>query len=290
MSKKYRIREPVINRWDVVDAGDNPGARILLFKNQGGQNENKVDNNNNSKRKGDEDTMTLKEILEKMSKGEALSKEEQDFLKSDLDAKANELDVLKEDNDAKASQIEEINKKFATVESELTKLKKDKPEDEEDPEETLKKADPKVQEEFNKMKERLEKSEQKSSETEQRLQKMEEDTQKEKMLIKAKSLEGLEGKPEEIAELLHKISKAVPEDYPALEKLLEGVNKKIAESGLFKAVGSSEEGAGKDNEQKIEKKVAELRKTKPDLTYEQAYEQILDDNPDLYTTEDQKGV
>jgi len=283
---KYRIREPVLNRWDVVDAGDNPGAKILLFKNQGGLNDNKVDNANNSTRKGDEDTMTLQEILEKMSKGEALNQEEQDFIKSDLDAKANELDVLKEDNEAKASQIDEIQKKLTNVESELTKLKKDKPEEDSKPEDILKKADPKVQEQFQKMKERLEKAEQTNSATVEKLQKMEDDRQREKMLTKAKSLEGIEGTPEDLADLLHKIAKAAPEDFGKLEEILEGLNKKIVESDLFKTVGSSEEGVGKDNEQKIAKKVAELRKDKPELTYEQAYDEVLNDNPDLYPTEE----
>jgi len=277
---KYRIRQPVINKWAVVDAGDNPEAKIVLFKRQGGPLNKDVDNNNSSNKKGDETIMTLNEILSKMEKGEALTKEEQAFVKSETEAQANEINTLKEAGEAKDTELSDVKKSLDEAKAKIEK--KDPPK----PEEILEKAAPEVKEEFKKMQDRLEKSEKLNTESSERLQKVEDGIQKEKYLAKAKTLTGIEGKPAEVGELLQKIAKSSPEDYPEVEKLLESASKRITEGDLLKEKGSNEEGVTGDKEQEIQKRMVELKKAKPELTDEQAYDEVLQSDDKLYSSEE----
>ena len=276
----------MITRWDVVDSGDNPKSHILLFKNEGGINENNnVDSNGNTK-KGEDRTMTLKEILAKMASEEPLTKEEQEFIKTESEAKDNEINTLKTDSEVKDTKVDDIQKKLDTVEVELEKVKKEaKPKDGDEGkegEEAIAKASPEVQEEFKKMKERLEKSDETAKTEAEKVEKLAEKIAKAEFVEKAKKLPGVGETPEKLADLLLTISKASPEEYPELEKILEATSKKIVEGTLLKSVGSDEEGDTGDAESKIKKAAEAMKKAKPELTDEQAQEAALEADPKLY--------
>lgn len=271
----------MITRWDVVDSGDNPKSRVLLYKNEGGiDGNNNVDRNNN-KKKGEDNTMTLKEILAKMASEQPLTKEEQEFIKTESEAKDNEINTLKTDSEAKDTKADEIKKKLDKVEIELKDVKKEENKEEEG-KEAIKKASPEVQEEFEKMKERLEKSDKKADAEAEKVDKLSEKIAKAEFVEKAKTMPGIGETPEKLADLLLSISKASPEEYPELEKLLEDTSKKIVEGTLLKSVGSDEEGDTGDAESKIQKAAEVMKKANPDLSDEQAEEAALEANPDLY--------
>lgn len=276
----------MITRWDVVDSGDNPKSHVLLYKNEGGIDENNNVDSNGNKKKGEDNTMTLKEILAKMASEESLTKEEQEFIKTESEAKDNEINTLKTESEAKDTKADEVQKKLDKVEIELVEVKKEvKPKDgdeEKKGEEAIKKASPEVQEEFKKMTERLEKSDKKAEAETEKVEKLSEKIAKAEFVVKAKTMPGIGETPEKLADLLLSISKASPEEYPELEKLLETTSKKVVEGTLLKAVGTDEEGDTGDAESKIKKATEAMKKAKPDLTDAQAEAEALEADPKLY--------
>jgi len=286
---KKRLRDIVLTRWDVVDRGDNPEARVVMFKSKGGMLGEEVDENGNTK-KGEENTMTLKEILAKLASEQPLSKEEQEFLKTETEAKDNEIDTLKEQVDSQKTATEDMKKKLGEVETKLEEAtKKQKPE--EKPEEKIAKADPAIQEEFKKMKERLDKAEEKEKESNERVEKLEDSIAKEKLVAKVKELPGVIEDPDKMADAMLKIRKSAPKEFALIEEALEKANKVVVESTLLKSVGSNEEGDAGDAENKIKKGAEAIRKSQPELTPEQAEQKFLEENPKVYEEyEAAKGV
>lgn len=65
-----------------------------------------------------------------------------------------------------------------------------------------------------------------------------------------------------------------------VESLLQGVNKQLGESKLYESLGSAR-GQDSDALAQITSKAAELRKSKPDLTKEQAFARIVKSEPAL---------
>jgi len=283
---KKRLSDHMITRWDVVDSGDNPKSHVLLYKNEGGISGNKNVDSNGNKKKGEDRTMTLKEILAKMASEQSLTKEEQEFVKTESEAKDNEINTLKTESEAKDTKVDDIQKKFDNVEIELAEVKKEtKPKDgdeEKKGEEAIKKASPEVQEEFKKMKERLEKSDKTAEAEAEKVGKLAEKIAKAEFVVKAKTMPGIGETPEKLADLLLSISKASPEEYPELEKVFETASKKIVEGTLLKAVGTDEEGDTGDAESKIKKAAEAMKKANPDLTDAQAEAEALEADPGLY--------
>ena len=276
----------MVTRWDVVDSGDNPKSHILLYKNEGGIDGNSNVDSNGNKKKGEDRTMTLKEILAKMASEQPLTKEEQEFIKTESEAKDNEINTLKTESEAKDTKADDIQKKLDNVEIELVEVKKGvKPEGgdkEKKGEDAIKKASPEVQEEFKKMKERLEKSDKTAEVEAEKVGKLSEKIAKAEFVVKAKTMPGIGETPEKLADLLLSITKASPEEYPELEKLLEATSKRIVEGTLLKAVGTDEEGDTGDAESKIKKAAEVMKKANPDLTNEQAEAAALEADPKLY--------
>ena len=269
MSKDRKLKDIVISRWDVVDSGDNPLSDILLMKSKGGQEINAVDNNTLNITKGVKYTMTLEEILAK------LSQDEQDVIKTEFDSRKNEVDALTK---AKDDTEEELRK----AKEELEKASQPEEEIEEDAEEVIKSADPKVQEEFKKMQDRLKKSEDEKVEQDEKLNKLSDQIAKRDFVEKAKELPNISTDSDDLADILLDISKKAPESYPKVIEVFKTMNKRIEEGDLLKTVGKSE---GEDNTSNVEGKLEKLAKTRAEadnITKEQATEKIMRENPELY--------
>jgi len=231
--------------------------------------------------KGVEYVMNLEEILAK------LEDEDQNVLKTEFETRKNEIASLKKSVEDKDAEIEKMKGETEQIKKDLEELKKAKPqvdgsEDNED-ENIIKDADPKVKEQFEKMQKRLEDSESEAKIEKEKVAKLQKEVEMEKFTKEAKEMVAISKETDKLAELLYTIKKAVPEEkYTELKEILDSANGVIKESKLLVSIGSGENGDGKTAESTIKSKVEALRKVKPDLTPEQAEEQVLTDNPELY--------
>lgn len=101
-------------------------------------------------------------------------------------------------------------------------------------------------------------------------------------IAKAKGLNF--GKPEDVGPLLMRVAKGLTTkaDADALEALLKSAGEVASKSPLFKAVGSGAAVEG-DPDQLLKAKADEIRKARPELTAEQAYDEAVQKNPELYS-------
>lgn len=110
--------------------------------------------------------------------------------------------------------------------------------------------------------------------------------------VVTKSVEKLKhvGKADEIAALVHKVSKADPEAGAAVLKLLEGLDGTIEKSGLLGEVGSAAQGrvgkAASTIDTMAKTLLDERRKTDKKFTIEKAKVEIRRQNPELRKQED----
>lgn len=100
-------------------------------------------------------------------------------------------------------------------------------------------------------------------------------------IAKAKDL-GV-GKPEEVGPLMLRIAKgkSTEDDAKALEGLLKGLKEQTVTGALFKSFGSAAAVEG-DPETLLKAKAEEIKKANPALTFEQAYDKAMTENPSLY--------
>jgi hypothetical protein len=272
-----RIREPVITRIAVVDKGDNPKARILLFKNdKGGQNDN---DNKKTIKKGDEYDMTIEEILAK------LSQEEQDFIKADMDARKNEVEVVKTEKDTEIAELQtsldEMKTKVGDLEKKIKEPESVKDKDADDKKDVLAKADPEIKKVFNGMQEKIEKIQNENIEKEKKVEELSKTIKKRDFVEKADTLKGLGEEADSLADVLMDLSEKAPESYAKIEKILETTNKKLEESDLFKTAGTDQGGVSGDVASEIKKKAAEVAQ-RDKITKEQAELKVLEEDPELY--------
>jgi len=100
-------------------------------------------------------------------------------------------------------------------------------------------------------------------------------------LAKAESLPFVPGETKRKADILKSASASLtPEDYIELETMFKSMNEVISKSAMFKSIGSSafDEGSPQG---KVEK-LAKTRADEKSISYEQAYTEVLNENPDLY--------
>ena len=101
--------------------------------------------------------------------------------------------------------------------------------------------------------------------------------------LEIKELEGISKKyeiigkkPEELAPKLYELKKSGEQNYNDFVALLDE-QVQMAESGIFKEIGTSRGGGASD----LEATVAEIRKNNPNLTYSQAVVKAYETNPNL---------
>jgi len=231
--------------------------------------------------KGVEYVMTIEEILAK------LDDEDQNVLKTEFDARKNEIDSLKKDSEAKDTDIEKQKEEVEKLKKEVEDIKKSNskttPDKGKEKEDILKDADPKVKEQFEKMQKRLDASEEERKVEKEKVDKLQKDLEMQKFTKEAKEMVAISKESDKLADLLYTINKSIPEDkYSELKKILDSANGVIKESKLLVSIGSGENGDSKTSESTIKSKVEALRKAKPDLTPEEAEDQVLQENPELY--------
>lgn len=244
-----------IDRVDLVDEGANSAAFIKLYK-----------------RKEQEPTMTLEEILAKMKPEHA--KVIQDELVKAKQA-ADNAEVARQAAEQKLQAVsEELEKakadyKAATEELEsITKSKNDGQQP--NFEEVIKGLDPTVQELFKSLKAQKEAAEELARQAA-------EEKRTQEVLAKAKELKAL---PVEESKLVEVMKGITPEVY----EILKAANKALEDAGLFDEVGKSKThnpSTGDEAWQQIEKKAEEIA-AQENVSKAKAISIVIKRHPDLY--------
>lgn len=98
-------------------------------------------------------------------------------------------------------------------------------------------------------------------------------------IAKAATLTHVNDNPQQLGGLLKALHDKAPDEAEAVEKLLRAANNQVAKTGLWDEIGRT---GGEFTGSTTEGKVAELRKSDPNLTREQAEARVFTENPDLY--------
>ena len=99
----------------------------------------------------------------------------------------------------------------------------------------------------------------------------------EKMTAIAKKYEVLGKKADETAEMLYNLKNSNEEAYNSVVKAYDEMVDTVEKSDIFKEFGSNREGSGSD----LEGIVTDLRKSAPEMSYEQAVIKAFEINPNL---------
>lgn len=99
-------------------------------------------------------------------------------------------------------------------------------------------------------------------------------------VAKASAFANLPIKPEELGPVLKRVSESSQEDYQLIEQVLKAADEALGQSRLFAELGS--EIPGSEPLGKVEAMAKELV-AKSGITYEQAVDRVLVENPELYT-------
>jgi hypothetical protein len=100
-------------------------------------------------------------------------------------------------------------------------------------------------------------------------------------IAKAQAFEALPVKPEEFGPVLKTLAESAPEQFAEIERVLRAADEQLRQSELFKEKGRAGVGAGVGAYAEAQAKAEELRKSDPDLTAEQAFAKVWEDNPEL---------
>lgn len=117
---------------------------------------------------------------------------------------------------------------------------------------------------------------------ETQIAKMRDEQETRESIEKARSL-GL-AKPEEVGPMLLRVrkNKATDADVQSIETLLKSAVAVDKQTALFKSLGTTEAVDG-EPEAILKAKAVEIQKSNTGMTYEQAYQRAMDENPTLYT-------
>lgn len=264
-----KLKNLVINRVDLVDAGDNPEAFITLFKRK--------EEEGGWQQALDGFIKKLENLLFEKGDGKKVAFNLDEFLKNlpeDQRVPLQELLQKAEDNsgDTKDAEIAGLKEKIAELEARLKDVDKSKP-----PVDDVMKDLP---EEIRK---RLEESDKRADEALEKLQKMQDQAETVEYLAKARQFDSLPVKPEEFGLVLKSIAKANLDAYTKVEAVLLAANEACKKGNIIdKQIGSDGADSGGDAWAAVEAKAGELMKSNPSMTKEQAQTKVLRDNPELY--------
>lgn len=294
---RLKLEDLEIQAIDLCPEGDNPPARIMLFKNKGGTTgEDRGKNTSNllkllsNTKGGDAMPKTLAEILKEISDEDQKLVEES--ITSQVEKTVKE-EVKKAVDEADVKHKEEMEAKDTEHTAAIEKLKGDGESDEDkDP---IEKASPEIKAKFDLIeKERLQEKEDLKKARDD-IAEMQKTAKRKEFVAKAKDYKGLSVKADEFGETLRKINQSVDADtFKQLDEVLEGANKLLEESGIFKEQGK---GGGEADTNNAVEKVKKMVKIKMDndkegkLTKEAAELDVYNENPDLYQQyKTEKGV
>ena len=258
-----RLQNMVFDEVSLVGRPANELATVVLHKSDSSQvaGVEEVDTislNNQVEIEGEEIRMSENLNEENLSSMLEETPEEIQSYVSKLEDTVTALEATAEEQDSKISELEKAVSEISVEEVE-----------EEDA--ILKSADPVIQELVAKAQADADEAKAVAeAEKEARLSKEFSD--------KAGKFSNLPIEQEALASLLKKVAETLEdEEFSALETMLNGVDSTIGKSSLFAEVGSSSES---DSNGEIEA-IAKSLMTE-EITYEQAYEKALLDNPELY--------
>lgn len=258
-----RLQNMVFDEVSLVGRPANELATVVLHKSgesqvAGVEEVDTISLNNQVEIEGEEIRMSENLNEENLSSMLEETPEEIQSYVSKLEDTVTALEATAEEQDSKISELEKAVSEISVEEVE-----------EEDA--ILKSADPVIQELVAKAQADADEAKAVAeAEKEARLSKEFSD--------KAGKFSNLPIEKEALASLLKKVAETLEdEEFSALETMLNGVDSTIGKSSLFAEVGSSNES---DSNGEIEA-IAKSLMTE-EITYEQAYEKALLDNPELY--------
>jgi hypothetical protein len=255
MSKPMKsLKDFFVKFASIVDAGDNPEAKIPLFKSK----EEKIEN------KGGGKNMTLEEILKGMD-------EEQ---KKIVETELNKIPDLAQANS-------ELRKANDELETKVEELEKEEPaEDDKSVEEIVKSADPKIQEMLKKQSEELEKM---KEDMEKRLEKEKiekEELRKEEIKKEVEEFTNIGASKEDLVEIFSKID-SDKDLYDKVKTVLKADDEALKSSDIMVQVGSQKEPVKKSTEEELEDEAKKLVE-KDGITIEKARSIVIKGDPDKY--------
>ena len=277
MAKKA-LKDIFLKFVSVVDKGDNPEAKIMLFKSA--EEDKEI-----QKEKGGQEKMvkTFDEIIKE------LPAEDAEIVIGQVKKAQEDIEKL-----AKLEEVEKAMVKPASVDqaewdaadfvgkmklmSSAPAVKKE--EGATKIEDAISKADPMVAEVIKKMQEQINK-------TTDELKKEREDLKKEKLIKQVDSYDKIATPKEEMVELF---MKAEPEDAVKLDAIFKAVNTQLSDGTVFKTVGQNAGGEQKSAMEKAET-LATARAAEKKISKTLAFAEILKENPELYKEySNEKGV
>lgn len=213
---------------------------------------------------GDDPAADAAQLQEMMMNIEQLSK-----ALEDAEANLATLEKRAADAEKRATEAEAIAKAKA---GELAELKKSAGGETEDVLKSLPEA----------IRKRFEEAEAKTKAAEDAIAKMKDESEVKEAIAKAKDL-GI-GKAEDVGPLLVRVTKGktTADDAKTLEQLLKSAGEVASKSNLFRSMGSTV-AEGVDPDALLKGKAEDIRKAKPELSFEQAYTKAVEANPDLYS-------
>lgn len=267
MAKKA-LKDIFLKFVSVVDKGDNPEAKIMLFKSA--EEDKEI-----IKEKGGQGKMvkTFDEIIKGLPADEAevingqVKKVQEDLEK----AMVKPADCSQADWDA----ADFAGKLKIMAESKVPAVKK---EDKSNDDTLIEKADPAVAEIIKKLQEKVTQTEGALKKEQEDLKKEREDLKKEKLVKQVGTYDKISAPTEELVDLF---MKQEPEDAVKLDAIFKAVNTQLSDGTVFKTVGQNAGGEQKTAMEKAEA-LATVRADEKKISKALAFAEILKENPGLY--------
>lgn len=286
-----RLTDLEITEVSFVDRPAAPESRIELFKRDTSEEGEEFDLYKSLP--SSEDVMEEEVLGSKMDRKKKKKEEDDDMdlekgskseysSGSGTDMEVGHMPEVEFDTPEQEAYVRSLEDKVMDAEEALEKadvtiaeLQKSSDDDSSNEDEILKSADPEVVE--------LVKAAQAEAEEAKEIAKAEREARvRRDTLAKAEEFGALAIEKNELADVLYEAGEVLPsETMEKLHEVLAAANEATAVSKLFEEVGKSGEGSS-DAEDAIQKKADEIRKGDSSLTPEQAYDQALTENPELY--------
>lgn len=222
---------------------------------------------------------TMGEIEEMVGKMTSTTYSDGDTSTND-GGKMNDLDLTAVPADV-VEHLEKTEKELEDAKARIEELEKsdegDTTEEEQSDDDIIKGADPAVRE-------LLEKAQAEAAEAQEIAKAEREARLNREFLEKADSLPHVGGERGEVASLLKELSEKVDaESFAKVEEILRAANEQISEGELFKTAGMTGAGTTGDAYAQIESLAKNLQESDANLSFEQAFDKVLEENPNLYT-------
>ncbi len=310
-----RLKDLLINRVDLVDKGDNPGASIALFKrddtNDGGDD---IDSNlflsasdkgveklfqmfkNLFHKEGVKDSMPKFDVKKfaKEHGDEQLQDRVVKLSDEQLTAIAEAMEKLEEETRTPLILGYEVDKQEMAAQLAAATAKQDEDDDDEEDEEEVERrrreaANKRIPEDVWKnlspeVRKVIEDSQKEAKEAVDLAKRLEQEKLEGEFVTKAKQFSKVVTKPEQLGPVLKRIADHSKEDYQVIEAVLKAAEEMATRADLlYKELGSGADLGGGDAWDRIEKKAEEIKKHQPEITKEAAIQKAINENPALYT-------